>query len=141
MGDQQVLERGHALEQPDVLEGARDPRLAGDFVIGHALEQKEFAIHRRRVASARTGDGRDVLGCCDAVAGKGESPLGRLVKAGDAIEDSRLARAVRADERGNVSPSDRKAEGVHRDEAAEPHCEVFDGEQAQVSQFISGVPL
>ena len=129
MGDQQVLERGHALEQPDVLEGAGDPRLAGDLVVGHPLEQKEFAVRRRRMSAARTGDGGDVLGRRDAVAGKRKAPLGRLVEAGDAIEDRRLARAVRADERGDVSPSDRKAEGVHGDEAAEPHRKVFDGEQ------------
>ena len=43
MGDQQVLEHRHALEQPDVLEGAGDPRLARDLMVGHALEQEELA--------------------------------------------------------------------------------------------------
>ena len=42
--DQQVLQHRHAGEQADVLEGARDPRLARDLVIGHALEQEEVAV-------------------------------------------------------------------------------------------------
>ena len=141
VGDEQVLEHRHALEQPDVLEGARDAGLAGDLVVGHALEQKELAVRRRRVPAARTGDGRDVLRRRDAVAGEREPPLGRLVEAGDAIEDGRLAGAVRADQRGDVAASDRKAEGVHRDEAAEPHREVFDGEQRARSASSSAVPL
>ena len=42
-------------KQPDVLEGARDARLAGDLVVGHALEQKEFAVRRRRDAGRSSG--------------------------------------------------------------------------------------
>ena len=83
MGDEEVLERGHALKKPDVLEGAGDARLASDLMVGHPLEQKEFAIRRRRMSAARSGDGGDVVGRRDAVAGKGEAPLGRLVEAGD----------------------------------------------------------
>ena len=93
MSDQQVLERGHALEKPDVLEGAGDPRFAGDLVVGHPLKQKEFAVRGRRMSAARAGDGGDVVRRRDAVAGKRESPLGRLVEAGDAIEDRGLAGA------------------------------------------------
>ena len=72
MSDQQVFERRHALEQPDVLESARHPRLAGDFVVGHALQQKKFTVGGRRVAAARARDGRDVLRRGDAVARKRE---------------------------------------------------------------------
>ena len=141
MGDQQVLERGHALEKPDVLEGPGDPRLAGDLVVGHPLEQKEFAIRRRRMPAARAGDGGDVLVRRDAVTGKGKAPLGRLVEAGDAIEDGRLARAVRADERGDVSPSNRKLKAFTATRPPNRIVRFSTASRGPVSQFISRVPL
>ena len=62
MRDQQVLERGHALEKPDVLEGARDPRLAGDLVVGIRSSRKSspFAVVACRPLERVTGG--DVVG-------------------------------------------------------------------------------
>ena len=76
-----------------------------------------------------TGRGCDVLGVAMPSRAKREPPFGRLVEAGDAVEDGGFARAVRADERGDVAAPDREAESVDRDEAAEPHRQVFDREQ------------
>ena len=56
-------------------------------------------------------------------------PLGRLVEAGDAVEDGRLAGAVGADERGDVAAADRERQVAHGDEAAEAHGQVLDDEQ------------
>ena len=140
--DQQVFEHRHALEQPDVLEGAGDARLAGDLMVGHALEQEELAVRASsRCAAARAGRGRDVLGRGDAVARQREPSLGRLVEAGDAVEDGRLAGAVRTDQRGDVAAPDREAEGVDGDEAAEPHRQVFDRRAAGWSASSSAVPF
>ena len=106
MRDQQILERRHALEQADVLEGARHPRGACDLVVGHALEQEEVAVRGLRVAAARPGRRLDVLGGRDPVAREREPPFGRFVEAGDAVEDGGLAGAVRSDQRGNVAAPD-----------------------------------
>src|SRR5208337_3843720 len=127
--DQEILERRHALEEADVLEGARDPRLAGDLVVGHALEQKELAVRGRRVTAARVRRRLDVVFRRYAVAGEREAALRRLVEAGDAVEHGRLAGAVRPDQRGDVAAASGEGEGVDRDQAAEPHGEVFDCEQ------------
>ncbi len=51
--DHQVFEHGHALKQPDVLEGARDFGPPGDVVAGHALEQIDIALVRLGAALAR----------------------------------------------------------------------------------------
>ncbi len=48
----------------------------------------------------------DVVDGGDALARQGQTSLGRLVEAGHAIEHRRLARAVRADQRGDVAAAD-----------------------------------
>ena len=80
LGDHEVFEHGHAGEQADVLEGARHLGMLRDAEIVHALEQ-EFAAVRMA---------------------QHDHALGRLVEAGDAVEDRGLAGAVGADERGDV---------------------------------------
>ena len=40
LGDEQILQKRHAAEQADVLEGAGDAGAVGDLVVGHALEQE-----------------------------------------------------------------------------------------------------
>ena len=49
----------------------------------------------------------------------------RLVEAGDAVEDRGLARAVGADERGDVAAPGLEGEVVDGDEAAEAHREML----------------
>ena len=51
--------------------------------------------------------------------------FGRLVEAGDAVEDRGLARAVGADERGDVAAPGLEGEVVDGDEAAEAHREML----------------
>src|SRR4051812_18431956 len=106
LGDKQVLEHRHAGEQADVLEGASDLRLPGDAVAGEPLEEVRRAV---RVTQR-------------------DHALGRLVEAGDAVEDRGLAGAVRPDESGDVASPGLEGEVVHRDEAAEAHGQVLDRE-------------
>ena len=128
--DHQVFEHRHALEETDVLEGARHLGAPGDFVAGHALEQVEFALLRsiacwfadRVSASTSAADAR-------AAARQRQAPFGRLVEAGDAVEHRRLAGAVGADERGDVAAPDLEREVVDGDEAAEAHRQMLDDEQ------------
>ena len=42
--DDQILQDGHAGKQADILEGARDARLARDLEVRHALEQEEVVV-------------------------------------------------------------------------------------------------
>ena len=88
-----------------------------------------------RVTAAMSSCGRN------AITGKGEAPLGRLVEASHAIEDRRLACAVRADERGDVSPSDRKAEGVTATRPPNRIVRFSTASSGPGSQFINRVPL
>ena len=55
--------------------------------------------------------------------------LGRLVEAGDAVEHRGLARAVRADQGGDVVPARLEGDVVDGGEPAEAHGEVLDLEQ------------
>ena len=130
MGDHQVFQHRHALEQPDVLERARDFGAPGDLVAGHALEQIELvAPSADRVFARRARQRLDLVGRRGAVAGEREAPFGRLVEAGDAVEDGGLAGAVRADQRGDVAAPDLEGEIVDGDEAAEAHRQMLDDEQ------------
>jgi hypothetical protein len=57
---------------------------------------------------------------------------GRLVEAGDAIEDGGLARAVRADQCGDVAAFGCERQVVDGDNAAKAHREMIDGEDVTV---------
>ena len=84
---------------------------ARDLVAGHALEQEELAVRRSsRGARSALRQRFDVVAVGDAVARERQPPFGRLVEAGDAVEDGGLAGAVRADQRGDVAAPDLKAE-------------------------------
>src|SRR5207244_3512450 len=89
--DEHVLDRGHLREEADVLERAADARL------------------RDRVGRL----GRDV----DSV--EDDRPGGRLVDAGQHVEERRLPRAVRADQADDRALRDREVEVVDREETAE----------------------
>ena len=129
MGDHEVFEHGHALKEANVLERPRHLGAPGDFVAWHALEEKELARFGDRVLVRRAGERFDVGARGDALARQRQTSLRRLVEAGHAIEHRGLAGAVGADERGDVAAPDLEREVVDRDEAAEPHRQVFDDEQ------------
>src|SRR5262249_1971725 len=59
---------------------------------------------------------------------QGDAALGRLVEAGDAIEDGGLAGAVRPDQRSDVAALGGEREVVHGDQAAEPHGQGLDAQ-------------
>src|SRR5207302_11285310 len=54
--------------------------------------------------------------------------LGRIEKAGDHVEQRRLARTVRSDDRCDGVAADRKRDALVRPQAAEAHADVVDGE-------------
>jgi hypothetical protein len=105
LGDHQVLQHRHARKQANVLERPRHFGLLADLVAQHALQQ--------------------VL----AIGPQGQPSHGRLVEAGDAIKDRRLARAVGTDDRGYLARPGGEGDIVDRNEAAEPHREVLDCDQ------------
>ena len=105
----QVLQRGHAGEQADVLEGARHARELCDAEVEQPLQQVGFAVGMFEPHHAGA----------------------RRVEAGDAVEHGGLAGAVRPDQRGDLAALRREAQGVHRDQAAEPHGEVLDLEDGR----------
>src|SRR5258708_18857771 len=100
-----VVQRGHEVEEPDVLKSS------GDALFRH-------------LARLRAGD---------LLAVKDDSAARRREQAGDAVEKSGLARAVGADQGEDLAALDRKANAVHRDQAAEAlgelgqHEDVFGG--------------
>ena len=97
-----VLAHAHVQEQAQRLEGARDPAL-GDLV---RLEADDAAPFEEDVA------------------------CGRLVDAGDEVEERRLAGAVRADHADDLSLAHVDVEPVDDREAAERHRDVAQLEQA-----------
>ena len=109
---------------------------------GMRSSRKSSPFARRRVPAARVASTASTSSVRhDAVAGERQAPFGRLVEAGDAVEDRRLAGAVRADQRGDVAAPDGEGEGVDGDEAAEPHGEIFDGRAGGWSASSSAVSL
>src|SRR5581483_5031844 len=99
--DEDVLDRGHVLEETDVLERApHAPR--GDRV--------------RRLAG-------------DVLAEERDRAARRLVDAGQHVEERRLAGAVRADQRDHLAARHRETDVVDRDETAELLADVRGDEQ------------
>ena len=103
----QILQHRHAGEQADVLEGPRHLRPLRDPKIVHPLEQKARAVLMRE---------RDPA-------------FGRLVEAGDAVEQGGLAGAIGADDGGDVARLGREAEIADGGETAEAHRQMLDREQ------------
>ena len=104
-----VLERGHAAEQPNVLERARDPRLRD-------------LMHRGRGV---------VLAVEFEVAGVGR------VEPGDHVEERSLARAVRADQAVDLPFLDLGADVGQRLQAAEALVHAFHGQSNVVAHCIA----
>ncbi|MNN52719.1 hypothetical protein D3C81_1674340 [compost metagenome] len=98
LGDQQVFDRGHVLEQPHVLEGAHHA-FEGDLVARQAL---------------------------DRLSVQQDAAAGGLIETGQAVEHSGLARAVRPDQCNHLFFFDGQGHTVDRQQAAEAHAQVFD---------------
>ena len=99
--DEDVLERGHLLEEADVLERPADTALGG--VCGG---EPAMSLPSKTIAARR-----------------------RLVDPGDHVEERRLAGAVRADQADDRALGDREVDVVDRDQAAELLAERVDLEQ------------
>ena len=114
----QILEHRHALEQPDVLEGAGDAGVAIDIVVVEPLQVEALT------------------------AGMGElhQTFGRLVEAGDAIEHRGLAGAVRPDQRSDVVAAHRERNVVDGEQPTEAHGQVLDLEQGRGLPRLHALP-
>ena len=99
--DQQVFEHRHAGKQPNVLKGARDPRVLRDEKVGHALEQIS-ALPTGQAALAAVGELFEPVPSPFAMP-KREQAFGRFVEAGNAVEDGGLAGAIRTDQCGDIA--------------------------------------
>src|SRR4029079_8403210 len=108
-GRHHVLPHGHVQEQPQRLERAGDP-LARDLV---GLE------------------------AADALTREPDVALGRLVDAGDEVEQRRLARAVRPDHAHDLALVDVEVELRHARETAERHRDLLEFEQRCAGHTIS----
>jgi hypothetical protein len=106
--DHDVLERRHVEEDLQVLEGARDA--ASRALGGRAL--------------------RHVLACEHDPAG------GRRVDAVDQVEQRRLARAIRADDRVDLALRDREVELRHGGDAAEALGQALDREEGRAQGHL-----
>src|SRR5262245_37780084 len=131
LGDQQVFQHRHALEQADVLERARDAGLAGHEIVGHALEQEQRAVAAGDAAGAPLGQGGEFVPHAGIADLQRDAALGRFVEAGDAVEHGGLAGAVRSDQRGDVAAARAEGEVVDRDQPAEAHAQVLDAQHGR----------
>ena len=102
LGDEQVLERAHAGEEPCVLEGPHHARIGDDAMAGQRVDAP--------VPPIGVPD-EDLAG-------------GRLVESGDAVEGGRLAGAVGPDHRSHATRLGDEVEVGHRGQAAEAHGEA-----------------
>ena len=105
-----VVERGHALEQGDVLEGAAD------------------ALHRRLVR-AHVAVGPALVG---------DRALLGLVEAVDHVEHGRLAGAVRADDGADLALPDVEADVGQRGDAAKAQADAVDREEHLIEAARAG---
>src|SRR5262249_29577304 len=132
LGDQQILQHREAGKEPDVLERARDPRVARHQIVRHALEQEQDAARPAQRTRAAAGDGLEVVPHRGIAVAQPEPSLRRFVEAGDAVEHGGLAGAVRSDQRGDGIGLRREREILDGDEAPEAHAQVFDPQQRRV---------
>ena len=126
--DHQVLQHRHAGKQADVLERARHPRLLSHQVVGHAFEQEQRSAGAFEAAPAAISQAVEFVPYGGITELQRDASLGRLVKAGDAIEHGGLAGAVRPDQRRDVRALGGKREVVDGKQAAEAHGEMVDAQ-------------
>ena len=108
--DHDVAADGHAAEEREILEGAADAE--------------------RRHAMTRLLQ--------ELVAVESDAAGFRLIEAAEAIEQRRLAGAVRADEAANLPAPDLEGHFVQRDDAAEADRQLADRQQRRAVRFRVG---
>ncbi len=123
--DQKILQHAHALEQADVLEGARHARLLRHQVIRHALEQEQRALRPVQAARAARGQRIELVPQPPLAVLQRDASFARLVEAGDAVEHRGLAGAVRPDQRGDGAALGLEGQILHGDQAAEAHGQML----------------
>ena len=128
LGDKQIFEHGHPSEKADVLEGAGDARGSRDLEASHALQKENRAPSGCGPLFSSGGDAGQNFKRRAAPMSERNAALGRLIKPRDAVEDRGLARAVRANDRGDVATLRREREPVHGDESAKAHGELLHAE-------------
>ena len=120
LGDEHIVEYRQGTEQPDVLEGAGDS-LPGNLIGGVADHPGILAVVLAGVIGLHLPLG--VVGDND-LPQQGDLPVGGLIHAGDAVKRGGLARAVGADEGGDLPLIDLHGQIVDRHHAAELHGDV-----------------
>jgi hypothetical protein len=132
LGDEQVLQHGHAAEQADVLEGARHLGVLRYLEVGHPLEQEDGAVFGVLPLPAGQRQPVDGVLLAAGTVAHDDAPLRRLVEAGDAVEHRGLPGAVRPDQRGDLAAPDIEGQVVDRHQPAEAHRQMLDAEDGIV---------
>jgi hypothetical protein len=99
--DHDVLQHRHAAEEAEILEGAAD------------AERGDAVARRLRQASPLEENTAAI----------------EAVEPAEAVEERRLARAVRSDEAADLPGFDREGDAVERDDPAEADRDIADGEK------------
>src|SRR5271166_2495569 len=128
LSHEQVFENRHPGEEPNVLEGTGHARRSRYLEAGHSLQEKDRAIGRGAPLFSLEGDVGQSVKCRAASMYERDASLAGLVEPRNAVEDRGLARAVRADDGGDVAAPRREGEAVNSDEPAEAHGEILHAE-------------
>ena len=119
--DQNILKDRHGLEQTNVLEGSRNPKLR-DAV---RCPDDRVGIKLRILAEVILPHLPSRVVFDNRVSLKLHPPICRLIHPGDDIERSRLARPVRTDQRDNFSLVHIERQVVHCHDTAELHRHIL----------------
>src|SRR5690606_5480281 len=104
-------------------------RLRRDLKVRHPLQEKEPAPVVRGMAMTAVGESLDLLLRCRCRKCQRHTPAGRLVETCDAVEDRRLAGAVRSNDGGDVTTLSHERQVIDGEQTAKTHREVFDDQQ------------
>src|SRR6185437_7383259 len=107
---------------------ARDPCLLRHQIVRHAFEQEKCTVALAQTAAAAGGQRFERLPQRGIAVVECDPPLARLVEAGDAVEHSGFAGAVRPDQRGDCAARDIEGKIVDGDEPTEAHEQMLDAQ-------------
>ena len=138
LGNEEVFQNTHAAEKANVLKGARNPRRRRDPEIGHAFQEIDAAVPALLILATGLRQRFHLVVAARRAAIEDDSSLGGPIEAGDAVEDRRLAGAIRADQGGDVAAPDIEGQVVDGDEAAEAHGEMLDGQDRIACPALCG---
>src|SRR5690348_5694616 len=89
----------------------------------------QCAVSADEAALAAVGERFDVVPHRGRAVPQRDAAFRRFIKSGDAVEDGRLARAVRADQGGDLALARLEREIVDSGEPAEAHGQVLDAQE------------